>query len=67
MNQMFSVCVCVSSSSDQLLVQAEGAVVLLRVRAVVQSRGQRQREGVTIRELPHSCSEVASQTGHMGG
>lgn len=62
---MFCVCVCVGS--DQLVVQTEGAVVLLRVRAVVQRRRQRQGEGVSVGELPDTCSEVDPQAGHVGG
>jgi len=64
------VCVCVCACvcvTDQLLVQAQGAVVLVRVGPRVQSRRQRQGEGVAVGELPDAGSDVHAETGDLGG
>lgn len=60
-------CVVLCGFSDQLVVQTEGAVVLLRVRARVQGGGQRQREGVAVGELPDAGSDVRLQTRDVSG
>lgn len=52
--------------SDQLVVQAQGAVVLLGVGPRLQGGGQRQGQGVPVGELPDACSEVHPQAGHLG-
>lgn len=53
--------------SDQLVVQTEGAVVLLRVRARVQGGGERQWEGVSVGELPDACSDIRLQARDVSG
>lgn len=59
-------CVVLCGVSDQLVVQTEGAVVL-RVGARVQRGGQRQREGVSVGELPDACSDVRLRTREVSG
>lgn len=60
-------CVVLCGFSDQLVVQTKGAVVLLRVGARIQRGGQRQREGVSVGELPDACSAVRLRTREVSG
>lgn len=66
-NQMSVQYVVLCGFSDQLVVQTEGAVVLLCVRACIQGGGQCQREGVSVGELPGTRSDVRLQTWDVRG
>lgn len=56
-----------AGGSHQLVVQAERAVVLQRVRARVQGGGQRQRQRVPVGQLPDTRTQVAPEGRALSG